>query len=57
MKNKDLWLMLLAEVERAEKNGVSVQFWQLRREWNVEADRHAKRGAVSAVVRFDPLGY
>ena len=46
-KNKDLWQRLLTEVETAEGNGLSVQFWLLRREWNVEADRCAKKGAVS----------
>jgi hypothetical protein len=44
--------MLLKEVETAEGNGFSVQFWHVRREWNLEADRHAKRGAVS-----DPLDH
>jgi len=44
-KNKDLWEMLLKEVEEAERDGVSVQFWHIKREWNVEADKHAKKGA------------
>lgn len=49
-KNRDLWEMLLVEVENAEGNGLSVQFWPLRREWNVEADKCARRGAVSDSV-------
>lgn len=47
VKNKDLWERLLQEVEAGEKNGVSVQFWHVGREGNVEADRVAKMGAVS----------
>ena len=49
IKNKDLWGWLLADVEEAENNGVSVQFLHVKREWNVEADRQAKAGAVSNV--------
>ena len=50
MKNKDLWEKLLTDVETAERNGLSVQFWLLRRGWNIEADKCAKKGAVSKPV-------
>lgn len=47
VKNKDLWERLVTEVETAEENGLSIQFWRLKREWNVEADKAAKMGGVS----------
>jgi hypothetical protein len=47
-----MWEMLLKEVETQEESGVSVQFWLVRREWNVEADRQARMGAVSDLVAF-----
>ncbi|KAJ7583404.1 ribonuclease H-like domain-containing protein [Mycena floridula] len=46
VKNQDLWLMLLAAVEEYENRGVKVQFWQIPREMNIEADASARLGAT-----------
>lgn len=45
VKNKDLWEMLLAEVERLYYYGLSVNFWRIPREWNQTADVAAKKAA------------
>ncbi|KAI2642235.1 ribonuclease H-like protein [Xylaria nigripes] len=45
VKNKDLWEMLLGEVERWYEEGLSIQFWQIPREWNTAADAAAKKAA------------
>ncbi|KAL1850656.1 hypothetical protein Daus18300_012867 [Diaporthe australafricana] len=45
VKNKDLWEMLLGEVERYHEARVVVDFWKILREYNVIADRGAKEGA------------
>ena len=45
VKNKDLWEMLLGAVESQHRFGVSVQFWQIPREWNTTADAAAKKAA------------
>ncbi|KAH7124909.1 ribonuclease H-like domain-containing protein [Dactylonectria estremocensis] len=45
VKNKDLWEMLLGEVERWHDEGLEIQFWRIPRELNVEADRAAKAAA------------
>lgn len=45
VKNKDLWEMLLGEVERYHELGVKVEFWRIAREWNEVPDRWAKRAA------------
>lgn len=49
VKNQDLWKRLLNKVEECEADGLRIQFFQLKREWNVEADECAKRGAVSGL--------
>ncbi|KAI0517464.1 ribonuclease H-like protein [Xylaria bambusicola] len=45
VKNKDLWEALLGEVERWQAEGLSIQFWRIRREWNKDADAAAKKAA------------
>lgn len=46
VKNKDLWEMLLGEVERWHGEGLAVQFWRIPRDWNEEADDAAKTAAT-----------
>lgn len=46
VKNKDLWEMLLGESEMAHGNGMVIQFWHIRREWNTLADEGAKKAAA-----------
>ncbi|CAI7618458.1 unnamed protein product [Penicillium viridicatum] len=48
IKNRDLWECLLGEVEILDEKGISVQFWRIRKELNVKADRHAKHAAFMA---------
>lgn len=43
--NKDLWEMLLGEVERWDFCGVKVQFWRIPRAFNEMADSAAKQAA------------
>lgn len=44
VKNRDLWEMLLGEVERWDERGLAIHFWRIPREWNSVADAAAKRG-------------
>lgn len=46
VKNRDLWECLLGEMERWNDQGMKVQFWRIPREWNTEADRHARIAAT-----------
>ncbi|KAK7914006.1 ribonuclease H-like domain-containing protein [Apiospora marii] len=45
VKNRDLWEMLLGEVERWEEQNLDIQFWRIPREWNLLADAAAKKAA------------
>ncbi|TRX90105.1 hypothetical protein FHL15_009024 [Xylaria flabelliformis] len=45
VKNKDMWEMLLGEVEKWHERGVSIQFWRIPRAWNTVADAAAKKAA------------
>lgn len=45
VKNKDLWLALLGEVEKFKDMGMNVLFWRIPREWNTVADKAAKAAA------------
>lgn len=45
VKNQDLWRCLLGEVDFWNEKGMSIEFWRIPREWNTEADRHAKEAA------------
>lgn len=38
--------MLLGEVEMANEKGLSVRFWKIPREWNLDADAAAKDAAL-----------
>ncbi|OIW33173.1 RNase H domain protein [Coniochaeta ligniaria NRRL 30616] len=46
VKNKDLWEVLLGEIERYKDLGLSVELWRIPREWNTVADAVAKEAAV-----------
>jgi ribonuclease HI len=46
VKNRDLWEVLLGEIERYKDQGMAVQFWRIPREWNSVADA-AARGAAA----------
>jgi ribonuclease HI len=50
VKNKDLWEMLLGEVERHHDQGVSIQFWRIPRAWNTVADEAAKKAATENAI-------
>ncbi|KAK0741956.1 hypothetical protein B0T21DRAFT_360446 [Apiosordaria backusii] len=55
-KNKDLWELLLGEVERWSSRGLRVEFWKIGRQLNVEADAIAKKAAQApAVAHFRDL--
>lgn len=45
VKNKDLWEMLLGEVERWDEEELEVVFWRIGREHNKIADAAAKKAA------------
>ncbi|KAH6646102.1 ribonuclease H-like domain-containing protein [Truncatella angustata] len=51
VKNRDLWEMLLGEVERWHDKDVAIQFWKIPREWNDVADAAAKRAAADEYLR------
>ncbi len=46
VKNRDLWELLLGEVERWHELGVRVSFWRIPREHNMMADEAAKDAAT-----------
>jgi len=50
VKNKDLWEMLLGEVERHHGRGLSIQFWRISRAWNTVADEAAKKAATEDAI-------
>lgn len=50
VKNRDLWEILLGEVERYHDVGVKVEFWRIARQWNEVPDRWAKRAAEEPEV-------
>ncbi|ETS86302.1 hypothetical protein PFICI_00130 [Pestalotiopsis fici W106-1] len=50
VKNKDLWELLLGDVERWDREGVKVHFWKIPREWNSVADYSAKTAAAGERV-------
>ncbi|KAK6221388.1 hypothetical protein LQW54_001489 [Pestalotiopsis sp. IQ-011] len=45
VKNKDLWEMLLGDVDRWDRQGLTVHLWRIPREWNTAADAAAKEAA------------
>ncbi|KAK6066462.1 methyltransferase domain-containing protein [Seiridium cupressi] len=50
VKNRDLWEMLLGEVERWQEKGLTIQFWKIPRYWNGLADAAAKDAAAESHV-------
>jgi ribonuclease HI len=57
VKNRDLWNLLLGEVERWKQVGLDVEFWKIPREYNGPADTAAKAAANrAAVVGFKDVG-
>lgn len=46
VKNKDLWEILLGEVERHKDAGLTIHFWRIPRGWNTVADEAAKKAAA-----------
>ncbi len=51
--NRDLWVLLKAELDAYLERGVRVTFWRIPREWNFEADQLAKHGAsLGEVEKF-----
>ncbi|KXS17303.1 ribonuclease H-like protein [Gonapodya prolifera JEL478] len=46
VKNKDLWELLLGQVERSRSSGLEVELWRVPREWNEVADEAAKEAAA-----------
>lgn len=46
VKNRDLWELLVEELEKAGQDGLHVAFWQIPREQNQIADGYAKAGAL-----------
>ncbi|KAH6649480.1 hypothetical protein F5144DRAFT_607639 [Chaetomium tenue] len=53
VKNKDLWELLLGEVERWADRGFQITFWKIPRELNVGADALAK--AAANMARPEPM--
>ncbi|KAI0127211.1 hypothetical protein BJ170DRAFT_624587 [Xylariales sp. AK1849] len=50
VKNKDLWDLLLGEVERWDDQGLRVDLWRIPRELNKDADAAAKLASNDAAV-------
>lgn len=48
VKNRDLWEMLLGEIEWWDAEGFCVRFWRIPREWNRSADGAARTAAARA---------
>ncbi|KAM4060259.1 RNase H domain-containing protein [Hirsutella rhossiliensis] len=46
VKNRDLWEVLLGEIEGYKDYGMAVQFWKIPRDWNIVADAAAKDAAA-----------
>jgi ribonuclease HI len=53
VKNRDLWNLLLAEVERWEEHGLCVELWKIPRELNGDADRAAKQAAYEGAAEVE----
>ncbi|KAK6824303.1 hypothetical protein RU639_005017 [Aspergillus parasiticus] len=45
VKNRDLWECLLGEMEKWDSNGMQVKFGRIPRDWNTDADYHARHAA------------
>lgn len=58
VKNRDLWDLLLGEVERWKDHGLHVELWRIPRELNGDADTAAKQATDEgpAEVEFRDIG-
>ncbi|RSL84627.1 hypothetical protein CEP52_016391 [Fusarium oligoseptatum] len=50
VRNKDLWELLLGDVERWKQQKVTVYFWEISREDNADADAAAKEAAQNGTT-------
>ncbi|KAJ5918604.1 ribonuclease H-like domain-containing protein [Penicillium verhagenii] len=61
VENRDLWELLLDEIEGYRTAHMEIQFWPIPREWNSAAVRHARSAARSTTSEhfrvFEPLAY
>lgn len=46
VKNRDLWELLLQEIQKFDRESLRVVFWHIPRGWNQVADRGAKEAAA-----------
>lgn len=53
VKNRDLWELLLGEVERWKKNGLVIELWKIPRELNGAADAAAKKASHDKAVELE----
>ncbi|KAH7121372.1 hypothetical protein EDB81DRAFT_813866 [Dactylonectria macrodidyma] len=53
VKNKDLWELLLGEVERWKDQGLRVDLWKIPRELNGDADAAAKQAAHEGAAKAE----
>lgn len=53
VKNRDLWEVLLGEVERWKDQGMTVELWKIPRELNGDADTAAKRAAQNGPAKAE----
>ncbi|KAM5341510.1 hypothetical protein ACJ41O_014541 [Fusarium nematophilum] len=53
VKNKDLWDLLLGEVERWKHRGLRVELWNIPRELNGDADAAAKHAARNGAAKAE----
>ncbi|KAI8648698.1 RNase H type-1 domain-containing protein [Fusarium keratoplasticum] len=53
VKNKDLWDLLLGEVERWHHQGLRVDLWKIPRELNGDADAAAKQAARNGAAKVE----
>ena len=45
VQNQDLWMELLAEMDKHNGRGLDIGFWKVPRDWNTTADDAARAGA------------
>lgn len=50
VKNRDLWDLLLGEVEKWKTRGLLVKFWKISRDQNAAADAAAKKASLEGTV-------
>ncbi|KAI4594047.1 hypothetical protein KJ359_008837 [Pestalotiopsis sp. 9143b] len=53
VKNRDLWEILLGEVERWHDQGLKVELWRIPRELNTKADKAAKEAANESTINSE----